>query len=117
VEPIAATHSATDGVLVGSRSASLANFRHDSGAAWAVTAAPTWPGLARSRVFVNARQVAMYLCRELTDLSLPRIGRAFGGRDHTIVMHADRKIRQRMAERRELFNQIMELGKRIKMSS
>lgn len=51
-------------------------------------------GHSRSRVLVNARQVAMYLCRELTDLSLPRIGQAFGGRDHTTVMHADRKIRQ-----------------------
>jgi chromosomal replication initiation ATPase DnaA len=55
-------------------------------------------GHSRSRVLVNARQVAMYLCRELTDLSLPRIGQAFGGRDHTTVMHADRKIRQQMAD-------------------
>ncbi len=71
-------------------------------------------GHSRSRVLVNARQVAMYLCRELTDLSLPRIGQAFGGRDHTTVMHADRKIRQQMAERRSLFNQIAELTNRIK---
>ena len=54
----------------------------------------------RSRVLVTARQIAMYLCRELTDLSLPKIGQQFGGRDHTTVMHADRKIRQLMAERR-----------------
>jgi chromosomal replication initiator protein len=74
-------------------------------------------GQSRSRVLVNARQVAMYLCRELTDLSLPRIGQAFGGRDHTTVMHADRKIRQQMAERRSLFNQIAELTNRIKQSS
>ena len=60
------------------------------------------------------RQIAMYLCRELTDLSLPRIGQAFGGRDHTTVMHADRKIRQLMSERRTLFNQIAELTQRIK---
>ena len=51
-------------------------------------------------MLVNARQIAMYLCRELTDLSLPKIGQQFGGRDHTTVMHADRKIRQLMAERR-----------------
>ena len=74
-------------------------------------------GHSRSRVLVNARQVAMYLCRELTDLSLPRIGQAFGGRDHTTVMHADRKIRQQMAERRSLYNQIAELTNRIKQSA
>jgi chromosomal replication initiator protein len=74
-------------------------------------------GHSRSRVLVNARQVAMYLCRELTDLSLPRIGQAFGGRDHTTVMHADRKIRQQMAERRSLYNQIAELTNRIKQTT
>jgi chromosomal replication initiator protein len=74
-------------------------------------------GHSRSRVLVNARQVAMYLCRELTDLSLPRIGQAFGGRDHTTVMHADRKIRQQMAERRSLYNQIAELTNRIKQTA
>jgi len=74
-------------------------------------------GQSRSRVLVNARQVAMYLCRELTDLSLPRIGQAFGGRDHTTVMHSDRKIRQQMAERRSLYNQIAELTNRIKKTS
>ncbi len=73
-------------------------------------------GHSRSRVLVNARQVAMYLCRELTDLSLPRIGQAFGGRDHTTVMHADRKIRGQMAERRSLYNQIAELTNRIKQT-
>ncbi|RKF27627.1 chromosomal replication initiator protein DnaA [Micromonospora globbae] len=74
-------------------------------------------GHSRSRVLVNARQVAMYLCRELTDLSLPRIGQAFGGRDHTTVMHADRRIRQQMAERRSLYNQIAELTNRIKQNT
>jgi chromosomal replication initiator protein len=74
-------------------------------------------GHSRSRVLVTARQVAMYLCRELTDLSLPRIGQAFGGRDHTTVMHADRKIRQHMAERRSLYNQIAELTNRIKQNT
>ncbi len=71
-------------------------------------------GSSRSRVLVTARQIAMYLCRELTDLSLPKIGQAFGGRDHTTVMHADRKIRQLMAERRSLFNQVTDLTSRIR---
>jgi chromosomal replication initiator protein len=72
-------------------------------------------GTSRSRVLVNARQIAMYLCRELTDLSLPKIGQTFGGRDHTTVMHADRKVRQLMAERRSIFNQVTELTNRIKI--
>ncbi len=69
---------------------------------------------SRSRVLVNARQIAMYLCRELTELSLPKIGQHFGGRDHTTVMHADRKIRLLMAERRSIYNQVTELTNRIK---
>jgi chromosomal replication initiator protein len=71
-------------------------------------------GSSRSRTLVTARQIAMYLCRELTDLSLPKIGASFGGRDHTTVMHADRKIRSLMAERRSIFNQVTELTNRIK---
>jgi len=71
-------------------------------------------GASRSRTLVTARQTAMYLCRELTDLSLPKIGQAFGGRDHTTVMHANRKIREQMAERRSTFNQVTELTNRIK---
>jgi chromosomal replication initiator protein len=74
-------------------------------------------GSSRSRVLVNARQIAMYLCRELTDLSLPKIGQQFGNRDHTTVMHAERKIRQLMAERRSIFNQVTELTNRIKQNS
>ncbi len=72
-------------------------------------------GSSRSRVLVTARQIAMYLCRELTDMSLPKIGQAFGGRDHTTVMHADRKIRSLMAERRSIYNQVTELTNRIKI--
>ncbi|MDA2808024.1 chromosomal replication initiator protein DnaA [Nocardiopsis suaedae] len=74
-------------------------------------------GTSRSRVLVTARQIAMYLCRELTDLSLPKIGQQFGGRDHTTVMHADRKIRSLMAERRSIYNQVTELTNRIKQES
>ena len=71
-------------------------------------------GSSRSRVLVTARQIAMYLCRELTDMSLPKIGQQFGGRDHTTVMHANRKIRELMAERRSIYNQVTELTNRIK---
>lgn len=74
-------------------------------------------GSSRSRVLVNARQIAMYLCRELTEMSLPKIGQQFGGRDHTTVMHADRKIRQLMAERRSIYNQVTELTNRIKQQT
>jgi chromosomal replication initiator protein len=59
----------------------------------------------------------MYLCRELTDLSLPKIGQTFGGRDHTTVMHADRKIRELMAERRALYNHVNEITTKIKHQS
>ncbi|WP_405142854.1 chromosomal replication initiator protein DnaA [Sphaerisporangium sp. NBC_01403] len=74
-------------------------------------------GSSRSRVLVTARQIAMYLARELTDLSLPKIGQQFGGRDHTTVMHAERKIRSLMAERRSMYNQVTELTNRIKQNS
>ena len=74
-------------------------------------------GTSRSRVLVNARQIAMYLCREMTELSLPKIGQTFGGRDHTTVMHADRKVRHLMAERRSIFNQVSELTNRIKLQA
>jgi chromosomal replication initiator protein len=74
-------------------------------------------GSSRSRVLVTARQIAMYLCRELTEMSLPKIGQMFGGRDHTTVIHADRKIRAQMAERRQTYNQVAELTNRIKTRS
>ncbi|WP_256842704.1 chromosomal replication initiator protein DnaA [Ornithinimicrobium cryptoxanthini] len=74
-------------------------------------------GASRSRTLVNARQIAMYLCRELTDLSLPKIGQEFGGRDHTTVMHAERKIRQLIGERRALYDQITELTGQIRKAS
>jgi chromosomal replication initiator protein len=72
-------------------------------------------GSSRSRLLVTARQMAMYLIRELTDLSLPKIGQAFGGRDHTTVMHATQKIRGLMQERRSIYNQVQELTNRVKV--
>jgi chromosomal replication initiator protein len=74
-------------------------------------------GTSRSRVLVTARQIGMYLCRELTEMSLPKIGQQFGGRDHTTVMHAERKIRSLMAERRAIYNQVTELTNRIKQQA
>jgi chromosomal replication initiator protein len=71
-------------------------------------------GANRSRTLVNARQIAMYLCRELTELSLPRIGQSFGGKDHTTVMHAVKKITNLMSERRATYTQVTELTARIK---
>ena len=71
----------------------------------------------RTRTIVLARQIAMYLCRELTDLSLPRIGELFGGRDHTTVMHANRKISSLMAERETVYTQVSELTTRIKQAA
>lgn len=70
--------------------------------------------LKRDQNLVYARHIAMYLCRELTDLSLPRIGARFGGRDHSTVMHATTKITKQMAEKRPLYNQIQELTSRIR---
>ncbi|BCT74159.1 chromosomal replication initiator protein DnaA [Sinomonas cyclohexanicum] len=71
---------------------------------------------SRTRTLVTARQIAMYLCRELTDMSLPKIGQVLGGRDHTTVIHADRKIRELMAERRAIYNQVTELTNKIKQA-
>ena len=69
---------------------------------------------SRSRQLTTARQIAMYLVRELTDLSLPRIGKAFGGRDHTTVMHANRKIAGLMGDRQAIYTQVQELTNRVK---
>lgn len=70
-------------------------------------------GQSRARLIVRARQIAMYLCRELTGLSLPQIGQAVGGRDHTTVMYADRKIRQQMAGNGAVRDQIAALTNTI----
>ena len=70
----------------------------------------------RSRSLVTPRQIAMYLCREMTSLSLPKIGDIFGGRDHTTVMHAYKKIDKQMAEKQTTYNQVSELTSRIKQA-
>jgi chromosomal replication initiator protein len=72
---------------------------------------------SRTRQLVTARQIAMYLTRELTDLSLPKIGQAFGGRDHTTVIHANNKITGLMQERPAIYEQVQELTSRIKQSA
>ena len=74
-------------------------------------------GPSRSKTLVGARQIAMYLCRELTDLSLPAIGAQFGNRDHTTVMHAERKIRSQIGESRRLYEQVADLTNKIKTSA
>lgn len=73
-------------------------------------------GPSRTRQLTTARQIAMYLCREMTSLSLPKIGQAFGGRDHTTVIHADRKIRQLMAQKHAIYSQVNELTNRIRQN-
>ena len=71
-------------------------------------------GPRRQRPLVKARQVSMYVFRELTELSYPDIARVFGGRDHTTAIHAVQKITKQMGEQPETFNQITELLQRIK---
>ncbi|WP_221584570.1 chromosomal replication initiator protein DnaA [Microbacterium sp. G2-8] len=66
-------------------------------------------GPGRAQAVAQARQIAMYLCRERTNLSLPKIGQLFGGRDHTTVMYATKKITELMKEKRQLYNQVQEI--------
>ena len=74
----------------------------------------TLTGAGKKRAVAHARQLAMYLCRELTELSLPKIGEQFGGKDHTTVIYADRKIRKEMTENRNTYDEIQALTQRIK---
>ncbi|HEX2234979.1 MAG TPA: chromosomal replication initiator protein DnaA [Actinomycetota bacterium] len=69
---------------------------------------------SRSRPLVTARQTAMYLCRELTDLSLPEIGRRFGGRDHSTVIYATNKVREQLQQSENVYEQVRELTTRIR---
>src|SRR5213079_2061713 len=73
-------------------------------------------GDRRSQNIVYPRQVAMYLSRELTDSSLPKIGKQFGGRDHTTVIHATSKIARLIREDRSMYNLVQELTARIKQA-
>jgi chromosomal replication initiator protein len=68
---------------------------------------------SRSRPLVTARQIAMYVCRELTDLSFPQIAKAFHKGDHTTVMHAVQKIENQMKERRPIYDQVQELSQKV----
>ncbi|NTS21571.1 chromosomal replication initiator protein DnaA, partial [Bacteroides fragilis] len=77
----------------------------------------TLRGAGKKRAVAHARQLAMYLCRELTELSLPKIGDQFGGKDHTTVIYADRKIRKEMTENRNTYDEIQALTQRIKNHS
>lgn len=72
---------------------------------------------SRSRYLTEARQIAMYLCRELTELSLPQIGKEFGGRDHTTVMHANKKITQMMKSKPQIFDHVNELTNQIRQAA
>ncbi|MCG7228580.1 chromosomal replication initiator protein DnaA [Corynebacterium minutissimum] len=74
----------------------------------------TLRGSGKKRAVAHARQLAMYLCRELTELSLPKIGDQFGGKDHTTVIYADRKIRKEMTENRNTYDEIQALTQRVK---
>ncbi len=73
-------------------------------------------GDKRTQDIVYPRHVAMYLARELTDVSLPKIGAKFGGRDHSSVIHAKDKITKLLVEDREAFNLVQDLTARIKQS-
>ena len=71
-------------------------------------------GRTRTKNIALARQIAMYLAREMTSMSLVDIGEVFGGRDHTTVMHAYTRISNEMQEKREIYNYVMELTVRLK---
>ncbi|MDQ6796688.1 MAG: chromosomal replication initiation protein DnaA, partial [Actinomycetota bacterium] len=70
-------------------------------------------GKSRSRPLVTARQISMYVFRQMTDFSYPAIGREFGGRDHTTVIHAVDKIGGLMKQRRAIFDQVTALMQRL----
>jgi chromosomal replication initiator protein len=71
-------------------------------------------GKSRQRPLVTARQIAMYVFRETTDLSYPAIARLFGGRDHTTVIHANEKIQRLMSERKQIYDQVTDLLQQLR---
>ena len=71
-------------------------------------------GKSRQRPLVTARQIGMYAFRELTELSYPAIGRLFGGRDHSTVIHSVEKVQRMMKERKQIFDQVTDLVQRLK---
>ncbi len=73
-------------------------------------------GRSRQRPLVTARQIAMYVFREFTDLSYPSIARLFGGRDHTTVIHAVEKIQRQMGERQAIYEQVTDVIQKLKLS-
>jgi chromosomal replication initiator protein len=74
-------------------------------------------GPSRRRPLVTARQIGMYVFRQLTDYSYPKIAEEFGGRDHTTVIHACEKIKRQMSEKQPVFDQVNELIARIKQAA
>lgn len=91
-------------------------IQHQSAEYFGVTVADL-TGKSRARTLVHARHVAIYLTRELTDLSLPAVAKYFGGRDHTTVMHAERKIQDNLKSDRNLYNQVTEITSRVKAAA
>jgi chromosomal replication initiator protein len=73
-------------------------------------------GPSRKQPLARSRQIAMYLCRENTDLSLPKIGVAFGGRDHTTVIHAVDKIKTLMRSDKQVFDQVTQLDQKLRIT-
>jgi chromosomal replication initiator protein len=71
-------------------------------------------GVSRKQPLAQCRQVAMYLCRDLTSLSLPRIGEVFGGRDHTTVMYAIDRVKKIMETDREVYDRVQELSSNLR---
>ena len=71
-------------------------------------------GPSRRQPLVTARQIAMYLCRELTDLSLPKVGALFGGRDHTTVLYAVEKVKRLIQTDRDIFERVTALSQLLR---
>ena len=102
------SYSASDGTQISPMSIITATARYYKLSPEEIT------GSGRQQAVALARQIAMHICRELTNLSLPKIGTHFGGRDHTTVMYATKKVSELMRERRYIYNQVSEIIEKIK---